>query len=464
MVRSEKTLSQLIRFTKVLQSKFDIKILLSSLSALLPISIYLSLFSKNASFWIFVSFISFIPLLFNYKYLIISILVITLALFVHYLTKPNLLEGNLDGNYRIIKITSMGPIIKQDNELIFLKTRDQFSVGDIIKVSGEIKKIVNDSDFDKETYFKTLNVINYIERPKISLLGTSNDIRDSIYSFITNSSGDYKKVTPLLLIGLKTKESKEIYQTAIRMNIVHLFVISGFHISLFFVITTKLLNLMKIKESISMWIALVPVIIYLFILNFPISATRAVLLVICMVINKNLLNKRFDSIQILSFVMSVMFISSPRSIYSLSFIFTFIATYVVIMINYIKFESNTNKYIVMSIMAFCSNLVIVLYQNHFFSIFGLFYGSLLSPVFVLIYSLTLFLFPFKEIMGYIDYVFVLILKIFENTNIVIDLPRFSIQWVFLSYGIILSSLIIWLVWNLFMEKKGFLLTKNLIEQ
>ena len=122
------------------------------------------------------------------------------------------------------------------------------------------------------------------------------------------------------------------------MSIIHLFVISGFHISLFFVIIRKALRLMKIDDNYASIMALLPIGIYLFLLNFPLSATRAAILITLGIANKVFLKKYFDSLEVLSITMTLMFLYNPDSIFSLSFIFTFIATYVVIYINGIKFK------------------------------------------------------------------------------------------------------------------------------
>ena len=93
----------------------------------------------------------------------------------------------------------------------------------------------------------------------------------------------------------------------------------------------------------------------------------------------------------------------------------------------IKFKKDTTKYISMIIFAFMSNIVIVMFENHFYSIFGIIYGTILSPIFVIIYSLTLFLFPIKSVMNFIDMIFVKTLVLFSYTNIRVPVPNFSIK-------------------------------------
>lgn len=90
-----------------------------------------------------------------------------------------------------------------------------------------------------------------------------------------------------------------------------------------------------------------------------------------------------------------MFIANPNIVYSISFILTFLATYVVLLINSFEFKNERYKYIAIAVFAYSSNVAIVAYLNHFFTLFGIVYGILLGPVFVVVYAMTLVLFPFK---------------------------------------------------------------------
>lgn len=125
-----------------------------------------------------------------------------------------------------------------------------------------------------------------------------------------------------------------------------------------------------------------------------------------MVVNKELLKKRFSPIQLVAFVMALMMAISPMSVFSLSFIFTFVATFVIVFINGIEFKTKTRKYIAIIVFSYMSNVLIVMYTNHTFAVFGILFGVILTPVFAIIYSMSIFLFPFKWLMNYIDCAFV----------------------------------------------------------
>lgn len=449
------------KFIKILSLKLNLSLVKFPLSVFLSITIYLSLFSYHKLFWIILSIICIIPFVIKPKYFISTIIFLCLALMIHLITQQHFHEKTINGIYTIKKNTSMGPIIYDEHSNIFIKTKKHFNIGDKVKVYGKLSKIINTSHFDIVTYFKSLNVEIKIQHPFIKIIETTDDFRVKLRNFIISGGRNYNKITPLLFLGMKTNETKDIYMLSIKMNIVHLFVISGFHISLFFIVIVKVLTKLKVKKNISWWIPLFPIYIYLFILGFPISATRAVILVTFAVVNKTILKSKFNSLQLLGLTMGMMFSMNPRSIYSLSFIFTFIATFVVLMVNNYDFKNTWTKFISISFFAYSSNVIIVLYINHYFSIFGLLYGIVLSPLFIFMYIFTLVFFPVKSIVEYIDFIFIEILLIFNQTNILIHIKDFSITYVYLSYGILLSCLIILITWNSYTDKKDSLLIKKL---
>ncbi len=69
----------------------------------------------------------------------------------------------------------------------------------------------------------------------------------------------------MLLLGEKTEDTKELFKIAKELSILHLFVISGFHIGLIYKTLTYILDKTKIHNSDIF--ALLPIILYVFLLN-----------------------------------------------------------------------------------------------------------------------------------------------------------------------------------------------------
>jgi len=218
---------------------------------------------------------------------------------------------SINGQFRVKAIISSGVIIKDHGTNILLSTKGHFRFNDLIEVSGRVEPPTNFSNFDYVGYLETHHISNVVHYPNIKLIGTSGDYRSYAREYLTNGPKEYREVAPLLLLGQKTHETKDIYNLAVKLSIVHLFVISGFHISLFYLIVTKLLTLLKVEIKISSFIAITIIFIYLFLLNFPISASRAFLLTLMLFINKHYLKSRFTSLSILAAVMAIFSLYHP---------------------------------------------------------------------------------------------------------------------------------------------------------
>ena len=424
------------------------------------ISLFLVFNTKMYGVWIVFSLLFLIPLSFSPWYLLASLFLVATSFLVQMLIEPHKAIPMISGRYKIKKVIGMGFIIDVHGENVLVRSRRHYYIGDFLYVSGRINQPVNFNGFDLITYLKTMNIKNMISFPKVHLLASSGDLRNVAIKYLITGGDNYRKVAPLLVLGQKTAESKIIYMMAFKMSIIHLFVISGFHISLFFGIIYKLLTFMKINKNYASLIALFPIGVYLFFLNFPLSATRAAILITLGVANKVFLKSYFKSMEVLSITMSLMFLKNPNSVFSLSFIFTFIATYVVIFINTIKFKATWHKYLAIAIGAYLSNMFIALYINGWWSVFGVIFGAILSPIFVIVYSLSIFLFPFKSVMEYVYWAFIAILKAINELNIVVDVPSIPLWLIQLIYTLPFTYFIIKKIWNLYTETKHTWLTKN----
>lgn len=276
----------------------------------------------------------------------------------------------------------------------------------------------------------------------------------SAQKYLSSGPMLYSRYAPLMLLGFKTNESKEIYQLAVNINVVHLFVISGFHISLFYLIVNKLLLLCKVKSKVAMIIPIIPIAFYLYLLGFPLSAMRAFLLTLANLINRIYLKKKYKSIDLLCVVMLMMLLYKPSQIASISFVLTFIATAAIILINEATFKSKTRKYLATCILVHLSTLPVIVALNGFAAPLGIMWGSLLAPVFIVVYTLSIFLFPFKPLMELIYKGFDFILHSIVQINPIVkfDLINFEVAKVlYLALG---TYPIINKIWFLFTVTKN----------
>ncbi len=423
------------------------------LTFLLSITLFMAV-RFNSFIWISASVLLFIGL-WNKPHLLLVSLIFTIAaiLISWYAINQDPVTGEINGNYSVKATNALGFVITDNGHNILIKSHESVHIFDQVHVYGETKQIENKEAFDLKQYLMTQKVFSIIEHPTVEVKSQSQDVRTQALNYLSTGKEEFRQIAPLIIIGKKTVDSKEFYDMTMRMNIIHLFVISGLHISLMFLLFQKILKVVRIPESYASWLALIPVWIYLFILNFPISALRATMLVTLMTINKTFLKGKFTSLEIFGLVMGITFLINPFSVMSLSFIFSFLATFVVLFANTIKWKSEFRKWLMIALLGYSSNLLIVMHINHFFSVFGLLFGVALAPLFVVMYVLSIFLFWWKDGLTFVYKWFIYILRAVDSINILITIPDINKIYVQISYELVLSCFIMWKIWNIFTDKK-----------
>ena len=432
-------------------TKFDVII-----AATLSLLLFLVFFHKINYFYI----IGLIPLtifLIRKPYLLIASLVFFgIGAMSYMLQKQHPSVDVAKGDYEIKQITSSGPIIKIGGNNVLVKTKKVFKLFDVIHVSGRVDVVENfgKSTFDYKAYLKTLNIRSIIQRPYIHLVSHSTDLRVAVKDFIISGPSNYKKIAPLVIMGFKTNDTRGIYNTAIELSIVHLFVISGFHISFIYLLMEKGLKLLKIHKYVGGWLPLTILVIYLFLMNFPLSAMRALTLHLLLYANKKLFKERFTALEILSLTMMIIFFWKPYAVTSLSFIFTFLATAVILIINTFEFKNEFRKYLAISFIVYISTLPISILINGYVAPLGFINGLVFTPVLIIMYPLSIILLPFKDVLDYIYIAFIFFVDVIDSINILITIPSVQLWMIQLIYLLSLSSFIIWVLWNLYMEKNN----------
>ncbi len=424
--------------------------------ALLSMTLFLTFRNKIDYMFLSASILLFLFTLRRPYILLGALLLYSIVALSMFLQNQNHLSKSISGIYEIKKITSSGPIIKIDGNNVLVRSKDKFNLFDEIEVSGivETPKNFATATFDYVAYLKTMNVENIISNPTVHIVSSSNDLRAQAFTFITNGPESYRSIAPLVLLGIKTPETKEAYNIAVELSIVHLFVISGFHISLFYIGINKALKLLRLDKYFEGWLPLMVIFIYLFFMNFPLSASRAFFLHVLVFINKKFLKSKVHNIILLSLTMSGMMIYKPYSVTSLSFIFTFLATAVIMIINDLKFKNDFRKFLVISIGVYLATLPISIYINGYFAPEGFLMGIVFTPILVVLYSVTLLFFPIKGMMDHVYWAFLWFLGIMKDINVLIEIPKPNLFTIQFFYILSLASFIIGKIWYLFMARNN----------
>ena len=94
---------------------------------------------------------------------------------------------------------------------------------------------------------------NIFDKLKISsskIIGFTDTLFFKIRRFLENGPEIYKKYASFILLGIKSKDNNDIYNILKELSLVHLFVISGFHIMIFYSALYWLIGLLPINKRI----------------------------------------------------------------------------------------------------------------------------------------------------------------------------------------------------------------------
>ncbi len=133
-------------------------------------------------------------------------------------------------------------------------------------------------------------------------------------------------------------------------GIVHLFVVSGFHFGLLFMMITFLLTrVLKLPYTLSLIIIAILSTLYFMIIQGGYGATRAYFMILLSIL-AFFMARDSDSENALFLITLFYLLLFPNSIHKLGFQLTFIATYILILTSKLSFIKNINSYFVKNIV------------------------------------------------------------------------------------------------------------------
>ncbi|MGL4343231.1 MAG: MAG0480 family ComEC-like protein [Metamycoplasmataceae bacterium] len=335
------------------------------------------------------------------------------------------------GNYKVVDKIGKSSIIESKNRKIIL-SKNYSNIGDLINLKKEakIEKIINlKNDFHK--YLLSKN-ITYICNQQINfnLIENKKNWWENISSFFIRGPTFYIKYVPLLLLGIKNENTNLVYEKTKDLGIVHLIVISGFHINFIIIFITKFLKFLKIKDRESNFIALIIILFYLLIIKFPIPALRAYLFSLAIFLNKNLFKNKIDNLTFLTLISTLFMLINPFIIFNISFIFSFIISFTIIFMNKI-----TRNKIFKLIIIFMISSPIIIHLNQKINYLSLFYSIFFSPIIIFSYMINFLFFPFKELLNnyyyFLDELINIVNKIPSTINIKIN--QNTIDYYFITF-------------------------------
>ena len=394
----------------------------------------------------------------QYKYILLLILIILISIFR---TKDiNKSTYNINDNkfYGIVetyeyKDTYITFTIKGKEKLkcnYYLKSNEKINInyGDKLYLTGNLKKPKNNTipnTFNYKKYLNNNNIYYILEVDKINKQISSKNIIYIIKNKIQNRLNKYdtKGYLNAFIIGNKNNIDTETYTNYSKNGIIHIFSISGMHISLMASIILNILNKLK-KSDKNVLFVIVFLIIYLVLTNYQASITRSIIFYIILNLSK-LKKLKLSSLDSLSIAISLILLFVPKFINNIGFLYSSTVSFSLL---YFKDKFNKNyilNLLYVSFISFLVSLPITVSLNYQVNILSIFINIIFVPlVSFILYPLSLltFIFPFLiQLFNLFINITEYISNFISNINIFnIPIPKLNMLTIIIYYLLTYISL------------------------
>ena len=380
----------------------------------------------------------------------------------NYIFKTSIYNGNeelitgtiidykmLDTKYKMTILTNkdnisekvIASIYLNDNDSNLRKKVSDFKIGDRIILKGNLNKPLNNTipntfNYQKYLYYQKIYYL-FTVKEIISIENSSNyfyQFQDFLYKRCEMI--DEKGYLTMLIYGKKNIDA-DTYSYLQDLGVVHLFAISGLHISIFTMLLEALLK--KIKMGLRNFIIIIFLIIYASLLGFPASVMRALTMFIFLKIFSFLKEKfkmSFKTYEIMLLSTSILLIINPYFLYDTGFLYSNLCTFGLVFYN-----DKTKNYLLKSLkttyIATIFSLPITVCLNYSYNLltplFNIVFVPFISFLFYPICLIT-FLFPFfLPVLKILIKLLELLTIVFTKVSINIILPKMSIIVIIIYY-------------------------------
>ena len=330
------------------------------------------------------------------------------------------LKFSLKGKEKVI-----GNYYLTDKE--FIKESKKYNRGDIIKVSGDIKQIGNNTvpnTFNYKKYLISNEIYNVIEITSITKISETKNIfykiKNTLIKRTKKLTKSYSYINSLIL-GNNNYLDESTINSYRENGISHLFAISGLHISIFILILSFFLDRLNFNEKIKYLVLSFFLIFYMFLTNFSMSVIRGVIFTILMFINK-VLKLEIKTSNLLILTLIIIMFYNPLYINNIGLLYSFLVTFSLITYSHLIKGNKLKKSFMISLISFLVAYPITI--NNFYSINFL---SIIYNIFFVPY-VSLILLPLT-ILGYIfpilDNILYFFITIIEKLSLLLNNINFA---------------------------------------
>jgi len=402
---------------------------------------------------------------YNQKYIIIffvitliySIIVTNIKDISIYNIEDNIFEGKI---LSIKSFENKTQIIIKNKEKLLINYYDNINnleIGDTIKVEGKLKKPNKNTNFNLFNYQKYLyyeNIYYILDANKITKLKNNTNIFNHYKTKLQNYINSKKSRVYLNIFILSNKQYlDDVYLDSYKTNsLMHLFSISGMHISLIFGTILKLLDKVNYNRLYKYSVIIILLLFYMFLTNFTASILRSGIMFILILINK-LFNLKITNKNIIMLVFIIIMLINPNYLYNTGFQLSYLISFYLILFKYKidRQKGYIKKLLYLSFISFLISFPIIINSNFEVNILSIFINIIFIPLIsyiVLPLSLLNLIIPIDDFLLFLT-------DIMENLSLF--LANIKVGQIIFSKPSFILIIIYYIVITLFLYNKKFFL-------
>lgn len=265
-----------------------------------------------------------------------------------YLSDENIIEGVLyfddpvhkeNGNL-IIKLESHLKLKLSYKIRIYDNKRHLENISEGSKISIKYKNLYikeksNYGEFDYKNYLRGIDISGVLMIKRV--VSVSEGVESAAYFYrelwlgklyksLFSIVGESEKTEFVyaLLSGSKSAVDNDVIEMFKVTSTIHLLTVSGFHFAIIYMFLERFMWLLKVPRNAKLLLLILFMTIYYIITPMKFSCLRALIMIIILIVSK-LINRQFDFMCALSFVVILSIVLNPYVVYDLSFLLTYLA-------------------------------------------------------------------------------------------------------------------------------------------
>ncbi|PAK21432.1 hypothetical protein CJJ23_02170 [Mycoplasmopsis agassizii] len=419
------------------------------IALILPILFSLLELFLKIGFLVFIINLFFILITFRKKhllYVLIFSLIICFLIFIILKIRTDSFEQNINGEFKVIRKFKNSYILQKGINKYFIKTKISFEEYEILKVSGNLEAI-NIDDYNFSNFLKSENVFHEIKNFEINKISDSFSFKGELKKYFASGSEIYQKYMSLFYLGKVNNLNEFEYQQFQNLQLLHLVIISGFHLSIVKFVYFKIFKLFRLKQKyIDLSFILVVVFLLIF-FEFHISIFRYATVYLLAIIFKYLFSKKINHYFLILISLNLFLVFNPFYLIRDALIFSYGLSFYISFLNKMNYKNKITKFLIMSLTTYFMAVPLVVLITNKFIIFAYFFTLLATPIIGAIYIFSALFFYLRDFLTIIFEMFDWLINRFLEINFYIEISNVY-KWFYLPYYIIFSFSSILIIKNI----------------